>query len=41
MANIGLAYVYEAMEDYKKAIDLFKMAIDLKKIRRDHMAMRN
>jgi len=30
MASIGLAYVYEAMEDYKKAIDLFKLAIDSK-----------
>ena len=30
MACIGLAYVYEAMEDYKKAIELFKMAIDSK-----------
>ena len=30
MATIGLAYVHESMEDYIKAIDLFKMAIDSK-----------
>ena len=28
MANVGLAYTYEAMGDYKKAIDLYKLAID-------------
>ncbi len=28
MANVGLAYTYEAMGDYKKAIDLYKSAID-------------
>jgi tetratricopeptide (TPR) repeat protein len=27
-ANLGLAYTYEALEDYKKAIDLFKLTID-------------
>ena len=30
MAKISLAYVYEAMEDYKKAIELLKIAIDSK-----------
>jgi predicted negative regulator of RcsB-dependent stress response len=28
MANVGLAYTHEALEEYKKAIDLFKLAID-------------
>ena len=28
MANVGLAYTHEALGDYKKAIDLFKLAID-------------
>jgi predicted negative regulator of RcsB-dependent stress response len=28
MANVGLAYSHEALEDYKKAIDLFKLTID-------------
>jgi len=28
MARVSLAYVYEAMEDYKKAIDLLKIVID-------------
>ena len=30
MARISLAYVYESMEDYKKAIDLLNIAIDSK-----------
>ena len=30
MATIGKAYVYEAMDNYEKAIDLFKMVIDSK-----------
>ena len=30
MARVSLAYVYEAMEDYNKAIDLLKIAIDSK-----------
>ena len=30
MAVTSLAYVYEAMDDYKKAIDLLKLVIDLK-----------
>ena len=30
MARISLAYVYEAIEDYKKAIDLLKIAIESK-----------
>jgi predicted negative regulator of RcsB-dependent stress response len=28
MANVGLAYTHEALGEYKKAIDLFKLAID-------------
>ncbi|MFT4577598.1 MAG: tetratricopeptide (TPR) repeat protein [Nitrospinales bacterium] len=28
MANVGLGYTYEAMGEFKKAIDLFKLAID-------------
>jgi predicted negative regulator of RcsB-dependent stress response len=28
MANVGLAYTYEAMGEIKKAIDLFKLVID-------------
>jgi predicted negative regulator of RcsB-dependent stress response len=28
MANVGLAYTHEALGDYKKAIDLFKLTID-------------
>jgi predicted negative regulator of RcsB-dependent stress response len=28
MANVGLAYSHEALGDYKKAIDLFKLTID-------------
>jgi tetratricopeptide (TPR) repeat protein len=28
MANVGLAYTHEALGDYKKAINLFKLAID-------------
>lgn len=28
MASIGLAYTYEAMGEFKKAIDLFKLVID-------------
>jgi predicted negative regulator of RcsB-dependent stress response len=28
MANVGLAYTYEAMGEFKQAIDLFKLVID-------------
>ena len=28
MANVGLAYTYEAMGEFKKAIDLYKLTID-------------